>query len=47
MRGYAYYLSSLGTSLGVEAPALQVLALLPFVWLGLEAKKTEAREIMS
>ncbi len=39
MRVYAYYLSSLGSSLSAKAPALQVLALLPFVWLMLEAKK--------
>lgn len=47
MRGYAYYLSSLGSSLDAEAPVLQVLALLPFVWLVLEAKKREPREIES
>ncbi len=45
MRGYAHYLSSQGTSLDAEAPALQALALLPFVWLVLEARKTEPREI--
>ena len=37
MRGYAYYLSYLGTSLSAEAPALIALALLPFGWLLLEA----------
>src|SRR5689334_671873 len=42
MRGYAHYLSASGTSLEAEAPALQLLALLPFVWLVLEARKTES-----
>ena len=42
-RGYDYYLSSLGRSLGEEAPPLQVLALLPFVWLLLEGRKQEYR----
>ena len=41
-RGYAYYLFAQGTSLGAEAPALQVLALLPFAWLLLEARKAES-----
>ena len=40
MRGYAHYLSSLGTSLSAEAPALISLALLPFGWLLLETTKT-------
>ena len=40
MRGYSYYLSHLGTSLDAAAPALKVLALLPFVWLLLEAGQT-------
>ncbi|HEV7669668.1 MAG TPA: hypothetical protein VGS22_14185 [Thermoanaerobaculia bacterium] len=44
VRGYAFYLSSLGRSLGAEAPALQVLELLPFVWLVFEAKKKRPRE---
>jgi hypothetical protein len=39
MRGYAYYLSSQGRSLGAEAPALQALALVPFVWLLLETSQ--------
>ena len=43
MRGYAHYLTAQGTSLSEEAPALQVLALLPFVWLVLEARKTACR----
>lgn len=38
-RVYAYCLSAQGTSLGAEAPALQTLALLPFAWLLLEARK--------
>lgn len=42
IRGYAFYLSSLGRSLGEEAPPLQVVALLPFVWLLLEARKQRA-----
>lgn len=37
MRGYAYWLSFHGRSLGTEAPLLQALALLPFLWLVLEA----------
>jgi hypothetical protein len=40
MRGYAYYLSYLGTSLSAEAPALKLLALLPFAWLLFETRKT-------
>ena len=40
MRGYAYYLSYLGTSLSAEAPALISLALLPFGWLLLETSNT-------
>ena len=42
MRGYAYYLAYRGTSLDVEAPALKLLALLPFIWLLLEGRKTRA-----
>lgn len=38
-RGYAYYLSLLGRSLSEEVPTLQVLALLPFIWLLLEGRK--------
>ena len=41
-RVYAYYLLAHGTSLGAEAPTLQVLALLPFAWLLLEARKAES-----
>jgi hypothetical protein len=40
MRGYAHYLSYLGRSLNTEAPALMVLALLPFAWLLLETTQT-------
>lgn len=39
MRGYAYSLAYRGTSLDAAAPALKVLALLPFIWLLLEATK--------
>ena len=42
MRGYAYYLAYRGTSLDAAAPALKVLALLPFIWLLLEGRKTRA-----
>ena len=42
MRGYSYYLAYRGTSLDAEAPALKVLALLPFIWLLLEARRTRA-----
>ena len=42
MRGYAYYLAYRGTSLDAEAPALKLLALLPFIWLLLEGRKMRA-----
>ena len=40
VEAYANGLSLLGTSLGVEAPSLRLLFLLPFCWLLLESKKT-------
>jgi len=39
MRGYSHWLSFHGRSLGTEAPVLQSLALLPFLWLLLEAAR--------
>ncbi len=42
VEAYANGLSLLGTSLGVEAPGLKLLFLLPFTWLLLESKKTQS-----
>lgn len=46
MRFYAFYLASLGRALAEEAAPLQVLALMPFVWLILEAGKHGPRQSM-